>query len=200
MKITDVLDINAEAERVHTANQKWWHDLHTGERLDRDRGEQLMLVTTEISEAMEGARKNLMDDKLPQYKMEHVEIIDAFIRELDYRRGHGCTEPFIAEDYPGAPKSYISGKEKSYGDTLMAINMVIVEQYRSDTRFASMSGAPTSIMESNCDRVINMLYWYACWRGFADKFVEIYNAKMDFNAVREDHTVAHRLSEHGKKI
>lgn len=50
---------------------------------DRNIGEMLMLVTSELSEAMEGHRKNLQDDKLPQYKMFDVEIVDAFIRLFD---------------------------------------------------------------------------------------------------------------------
>ena len=51
--------------------------------LDRNIGEMLMLVTSELAEAMEGHRKNLQDDKLPQYKMFDVEIADAVIRLFD---------------------------------------------------------------------------------------------------------------------
>lgn len=40
----------------------------------------LMLVVSELSEAMEGHRKGLMDDKLPQHKMLDVELADAVIR------------------------------------------------------------------------------------------------------------------------
>jgi len=42
-----------------------------------------MLTTSELAEALEGDRKNLMDDKLPQYKMFDVEIVDTFIRLFD---------------------------------------------------------------------------------------------------------------------
>lgn len=61
----------------------WWHDLHTGEKLNRNVGELLCLVHSEISEAMEGHRKNLMDDKLPHRKMIEVELADALIRIFD---------------------------------------------------------------------------------------------------------------------
>ena len=47
----------------------------------------LALIHSEVSEALEGERKNLMDDKLPQYPMPVVEIVDAIIRELDYIAG-----------------------------------------------------------------------------------------------------------------
>lgn len=43
----------------------------------------LCLIHSEISEAMEGHRKNLQDDKLPHRKMVEVELADAMIRIAD---------------------------------------------------------------------------------------------------------------------
>lgn len=40
----------------------------------------LMLIVSEVSEAMEGDRKNLRDDKLSHRKMFDVELADAVIR------------------------------------------------------------------------------------------------------------------------
>jgi NTP pyrophosphatase (non-canonical NTP hydrolase) len=40
----------------------------------------LVLIHSEISEAAEGVRKDLMDDHLPHRKMVEVELADAFIR------------------------------------------------------------------------------------------------------------------------
>lgn len=48
-----------------------------------------MLVVSEIAEAMEGERKNLMDDKIPSRKMAEVEIVDSLIRLFDYAGGFG---------------------------------------------------------------------------------------------------------------
>jgi len=48
-----------------------------------------MLIVTEIAEAFEGERKNLMDDKLPHRKMPEVELADALIRIFDYAGEHG---------------------------------------------------------------------------------------------------------------
>jgi hypothetical protein len=64
-------------------------DLETGAPKDRNVGEMLMLTVTELAEAMEGVRKDLMDDHLPHRKMEEVEIADAIIRLLDYCGGRG---------------------------------------------------------------------------------------------------------------
>src|ERR1700743_1439286 len=81
--------INALAQEVHRANEKWWVDLNTGERVSRNVGEMLCLVHSEISEAMEGHRKGLMDDKLPHRTMIEVELADALIRILDIAAGLG---------------------------------------------------------------------------------------------------------------
>lgn len=43
-------------------------------------GTKLCLIHSEISEAMEGYRKDLMDDHLPDRKMVEVELADAMIR------------------------------------------------------------------------------------------------------------------------
>lgn len=45
--------------------------------------QRLMLIVTEVAEAMEGHRKNLQDDKLKHRKMIEVELADAVIRIFD---------------------------------------------------------------------------------------------------------------------
>jgi NTP pyrophosphatase (non-canonical NTP hydrolase) len=72
-------------EQAHSAD--WWTALETGEDKAATGNfnipEKLMLIVSEISEAMEGHRKNLQDDKLPQRKMLEVELADAVIRIFD---------------------------------------------------------------------------------------------------------------------
>ena len=80
---------NNAAREVRYINKNWWIDIDTGKSLERNIGELLMLVVSELSEAMEGDRKNLMDDKLTHRKMFEVEIADAFIRLLDISGGLG---------------------------------------------------------------------------------------------------------------
>jgi len=81
--------LNSYAAEVHEANKKWWADIETGEPIKRNVGELLCLVHSEISEAMEGHRKNLMDDKLPHRAMFEVELVDALIRIFDIGAGMG---------------------------------------------------------------------------------------------------------------
>lgn len=62
-----------------------WHtDLATGELKDRNKAEMICLIHSELSEAMEGERKDLMDDHLPSRPMAEVEMADAVIRIMDY--------------------------------------------------------------------------------------------------------------------
>ena len=64
-------------------NAGWFHDPKTGVEIQRNLGEIFALIHSEISEALEGHRKNLMDDKLPHRKMVPVELFDAVIRIFD---------------------------------------------------------------------------------------------------------------------
>ncbi|MGF9567415.1 hypothetical protein AAIH70_28330 [Neorhizobium sp. BT27B] len=79
---THAATINIFAADCHARSRKagWYTDLTTGKALDRNVPEMLCLIHSEISEAMEGFRKKLQDDKLPHRKMMEVELADAMIR------------------------------------------------------------------------------------------------------------------------
>lgn len=72
----------------HNVNVGWWDPTWPG-GTQRPDGTSLMLIVSEISEAMEGNRKSLMDDKLPHRPMEEVELADAIIRIMDYGKHKG---------------------------------------------------------------------------------------------------------------
>lgn len=66
----------------------WHNDKATGQPLSPDEQKALFptriaLCHSELSEALEGDRKNLMDDHLPHRKMAEVELADAAIRIFD---------------------------------------------------------------------------------------------------------------------
>lgn len=88
--------LNALQFAIHQANvlAGWWTDLSNntdlaeearqGTRLGKALvAEKLCLIHSEISESMEGHRKNLKDDKLPHRLMLEVELADAVIRIMD---------------------------------------------------------------------------------------------------------------------
>lgn len=83
--------INDLVKTIHDKNVEsgWWNDPENGKSLKENDmfpyviGTKLLLINTEISEATEGYRKNLMDDKLPDREMVEVELADALIRLMD---------------------------------------------------------------------------------------------------------------------
>ena len=81
--------LNWISYHVHKLNQTWWHDPETSEKLDRNKGEMLMLIVSEVAEAMEGERKGLMDTYLPHRRMAEVELADVLIRIFDYAGAFG---------------------------------------------------------------------------------------------------------------
>jgi NTP pyrophosphatase (non-canonical NTP hydrolase) len=63
----------------------WWSN-PDGSPIEIDENiisKKLLLIHSEISEAVEGLRKDLMDDHLPNRKMFEVELADTLIRLLD---------------------------------------------------------------------------------------------------------------------
>ena len=81
-------NLNELAAHIHMLNHKWWHD-EDGNPIERNKGELICLMHSELSEAMEGERKDLMDDHLPDRKMVEVELADTIIRILDYAGAYG---------------------------------------------------------------------------------------------------------------
>jgi NTP pyrophosphatase (non-canonical NTP hydrolase) len=81
--------MNAAIRLTHDANSRWWRDINTGAPLQRNVGELLMLIVSEVAEGMEGHRKSRMDDHLPQHDSLSVELADAVIRIFDLAGGLG---------------------------------------------------------------------------------------------------------------
>lgn len=51
---------------------------------DYNKSEAIMLMVTELAEAVEALRADALDDKLPQYPGEWVELADCLIRIVNY--------------------------------------------------------------------------------------------------------------------
>lgn len=83
------MNLNDYSAESRTDNDKWWHNPQTGEKITRNKGELIALMHSELSECLEGVRKDLMDDKLPNRTMEEVELADCLIRIFDYAGEYG---------------------------------------------------------------------------------------------------------------
>src|SRR5688572_6392935 len=91
------VEIHAAATRLqfecHGAAYRsgWWRDSQGNAAQDNPLAfsNKLMLIVSEIAEAMEGDRKNIADDKLPHRPMREVELADAVIRIFDLAGAYG---------------------------------------------------------------------------------------------------------------
>lgn len=74
--------------------------------------QRLALIHSEVSEACEGDRKDLQDDKLPQYKMKDVELVDTMIRILDCAGKYSIPlgEILLAKMGVNSTREYLHGK------------------------------------------------------------------------------------------
>lgn len=77
--------VNGAAGAIHALNyENFYLDINTRLAKDRNLGELIALMHSELSEMLEGVRKNTMDSHLPTRRTEEVELADLIIRALDY--------------------------------------------------------------------------------------------------------------------
>ena len=181
--VSIVVDLNERAREVHRANEKWWRDLETGEPIERNKGEFLMLVISELAEAMEGERKNLMDTHLPHRKMAEVEMVDAYIRLLDYAGGFDIDISSVDEMLMQPIMHDISSNK---GESLFQI-------------VTCLSGYPYGY-EEEIFIVNSIAMIMAHCMHFEYDLEAAYHEKMAYNATREDHKREARMQANGKKF
>lgn len=90
--INEILSFKSEIFAINTANGFWEMGVE-----NRSFGEHIALVSSEVAEALEADRKDLMDDKLPEYSGIAVELADVVIRVLDHTEANKV--PFEKTDW-----------------------------------------------------------------------------------------------------
>jgi hypothetical protein len=185
--MTNATELNLLAAEIHKRNHHWWHDEH-GNPVVRERGELLMLVITELAEAVEGIRKNLMDDKLPHRKMEEVEMADAKIRLLDFASGFGLR--LASTGHMHYPYGFLESANKP-----TRILHICIEVGKS---YDCFSGGDHDAAADLVSISVGMIEYYCKFYGF--DLAGAVTQKMAYNQTREDHKHEARNQAHGKKF
>lgn len=168
--------LNERAAEIHKRNYRWWHDAD-GNRLKRNKGELLMLVLSELAEAMEGERKDLMDDHLPHRKCAEVECADAYIRLLDFAAGNGIMLHDVS--YSIIPEMDLTSRAAS-------LYIVAKRVARCDINADEVSNS-LKLIERYC-----LAFGYDLWGAMSEKLL--------YNDNRPDHKWEARQAAGGKKF
>lgn len=180
------IDYDQYANKIYEHNKSvgWWDDPH------RCLYECLQLVSTEVSEATEGERKNLMDDHLPARKMGEVELADALIRTLDLAGRLGFT--YVRTSSKEALKEMAHSKRYwSVGKLHLWINAGVVA-----VADELSSGASKDLVDTALSRLIDSIQIVA--NVFQYDIHGAMDEKLEYNKHRADHKRENRQKEGGK--
>lgn len=170
------------AETIHNDNvaKGFWPD----NVMDRNVGEALCLIHSEITEAYEGVLDpSMMDDKLTDYPAVWVEIADAIIRVLDLGGAHGVDFDSPIVDVAELETPYGSGV-----DDLMDLHAA-VDRVLEDHRKGLKSGEDGTPMYK-----LSLAHLFGKLLAFMEKYgipTSVIDAKLDYNRSRP--------YKHGKK-
>lgn len=164
--------------RIYNQNKELgWHDE------PRSFDMFVCLFHSELSEAVEGLRKGLMDDHLKHYPMFQVEIADFVIRCLDYLGSKGISN----YDYINA---HVTPKTETM--LLASLHEMVSESFWYDQQ----------MLEEDRDEelmtAVITSYNYAEANGFS--LHKIINEKIEYNKHRPDHKRENRAKDGGKKF
>lgn len=192
-------------EACGLAADKWWRDPATGKYVQRDMGEMLMLMVSDVSEGFEGERKSLMDDHLPKYRSLFVELADCAIRTFDVLH-HQSVDAGLA--FRSAVKltslSFVElSVQPTVGGRLLVIVSAIVDAsvaWRRDQR-DRMAGSwnPAELPRRLAHVILLIEHMFSLCGQSNAQMVEIIRMKLLYNEQRADHTNEARLGPNGKK-
>lgn len=177
----------ARTIHAHNVDVGWWDN-------DPCIYEKMQLISTEIAEATEGERKNLMDDKLPHRKMGEVELADALIRTLDLGERLGLSvEP---EQYSYTAVSFEHDHANTpftIGHMHLWLNKQVIRLYDSVLyKFDARQ------LEEIYTVLVSAIVAVSDSLGY--DIMSAAREKHEFNKTRADHKRENRAAENGKKF
>lgn len=184
------IDINELAMDIHQQNKErgWW---------DKPRSmlTVVQLISTEVAEATEGARRDLMDTHLVERKMEEVELADTLIRTLDLG-GYLDLEYSPFEELDEMTKELEANINEPAA--MHFIITLFVAGLGSHFTIASTNYSDVESASINYSGLIDCIIKVSELRGF-----DLWGAvteKLEYNKARADHDRENREKVGGKKF
>ena len=178
------------SEDIHAHNVKvgWWDDP------DECVMQKMQLISTEVAEATEGARKNLMDTHLVNRPMEEVEYADALIRILDVGGKLGLKFEKLAVAHRWCIPT------NSIGQQQLGINAAIIDfaECYFEYNLNANNDVYKYIARFSYSDLIASVVKVARNRGFS--VMTAIEEKREYNAQRADHKRENREKTNGKKF
>lgn len=182
-------NLNDYATRIYEQNKAvgWWDDP------DRCLFECLQLISTEVAEATEGERKDLMDDHLPHRKMGEVELADALIRTLDLggRLGLQYEPSLTSRQYED---TLCMVRDWSVGRLHLGINIEVCDWSTA----IAQEGEASLESESCYAHTVDVIQAVAAVRGY--DIITAMDEKLVYNQSRADHKRENRVKANGKRF
>lgn len=184
-----IIGLQQEAHSI--AFERGWWDTQE----ERDVFEMLQLVSTEVAEATEGERKDLVDDHLPHRKMGEVELADAAIRLMDCAGYFNWRFEFI-EDIA----RFWDSQEHKVAKMHLMINSALVSIAAQGLNWTTEAQHARAATNPNCpihySAAITMLICTADKLGY--NLFDAIREKMEYNKTRTDHSKEARAAKGGK--
>lgn len=199
-------EIAALTQEIHPENVRcgWWGYLVSDLGIEQKRLltiKKVLLIGTEIAEMIEGDRKSLPDDHLPQYPMELVELADTYLRAADIL---GFSANATGKGLYMPTPEYVADIIQVLTEPQVDIDLERTSAW--GMMFVTVGEATPHVFfdaEELCNSMLKIIVMvarlaYAYELKFGIKLLDVIRAKRAYNLVRADHKPEARAAAGGK--